>query len=98
MRQPSISKLCAFNAKTRHGKFLHSQFLLPSVSRVGGSAKLVLVSLALDSGACSATAVAVASPFFGGGAAPSELRVANFELWAVFLERGGGRPTGAKFS
>ena len=30
--------------------------------------------------------------------APSELRVANFELWAVFLERGGGGPTGAKFS
>ena len=38
------------------------------------------------------------APFFGGGGAPSELRVANFELWAVFLERGGGRPTGAKFS
>ena len=79
---------------------IHNSSSPPSVSRVGGSAKLVLVSLALDSGACSATALPLPlhrlSLVVVG--APSELRVANFELWAVFLERGGGRPTGAKFS
>ena len=90
MRHPSISKPCAFNAKTRHGKFLHSQFLLPSVSvsRVGGSAKLVLVSLALDSGLSGEHAAApLPLPLHRLSLVPpSELRVANFELWAVFLE------------